>query len=81
MQETQVWSLNWEDPMGHGSKFMQHNYWPGALEPALHNVRSQRNEKPAHRNKRGVLTHRSQRKLALALALAHGAMKTQHSQK
>ena len=51
LQETRVWSLIQEDPTCHGAtKPISHNYWACALEPMLHNKRSYRNEKPAHRN-------------------------------
>ena len=60
MQGTRVRSLVWEDPTCRGAtKPPSHNYWahmpqllkPTCLEPVLHNNRSHRNKKPAHRNK------------------------------
>ena len=59
MQGTWVRALTQEDPTCHGAtKPMCHNYWacvpqllkPARLETVLHNKRSHRNEKPAHRN-------------------------------
>ena len=52
MQRTQVCFLVQEDPICHGAtKPMRHHYWsPRALEPTLHNKRSDRKEKPAHSN-------------------------------
>ena len=49
MQETQVWSLVQEELTCQGkTKPLRHNYWACALEPVLHNKRSQHNEKPLH---------------------------------
>ena len=41
IQETQVWSLVWENPTRHGAaKPVLHSHWnPCALEPVLHNER------------------------------------------
>ena len=59
MQDTRVRALVWEDPTCRGAtKPVRHNYWarvpqllkPVCLQPVLHNKRSHRNEKPAHRN-------------------------------
>ena len=37
MQETQIWSLVWEDPTcGGATKPVHHNYWTCALEPGSH---------------------------------------------
>ena len=36
MQETQVWSLIWEDSMSQGAaKPVHHSYWACALEPKI----------------------------------------------
>ena len=61
---------------------VSHNYWarvpqllkPAHLEPVLHNKRSHRYEKPAHRNKEQPL-------LAATRERPHAATKTQRSQK
>ena len=59
MQGTQFQALVWEDSTCHrATKSVRHNYWarvpqllkPVHLELMLHNKRSHRNEKPAHRN-------------------------------
>ena len=51
MQGTRVRALVREDPTCHGAtKPVRHNYWTCTLEPVLCNKRSQRKEKPAHRN-------------------------------
>ena len=52
MQGTRVRSLVREDPKCRGAtKPLRHDYWACALEPALCNERSHRNEKPAHHTK------------------------------
>ena len=52
MHGTRVQSLVWEDSTCFGAtKPMSCNYWSlPALEPMLHNQRSQSSEKPTHRN-------------------------------
>ena len=38
MQETQVWSLIWEEAPCYGAtKLVPHNHWACALEPGSHN--------------------------------------------
>ena len=77
MQETQVQSLVWEDPTGHGAtKSVCHNYWarmPARLKPMLHNKRRHRNEKSAHRNEEYP-------SLDATRESPRAAMKTQRSQ-
>ena len=51
VQETQVWSLVWEDSTCHrATKPMHHNYSACTLEPIFHKKRSHHNEKPMHHN-------------------------------
>ena len=53
MQETQVWSLVWEDPTCQGAnKPMCHSYWACSLEPGNCNCWSPRTLEPMLCNKR-----------------------------
>ena len=95
MQETQVWSLIWEDPTCHGaSKAMHHNYLPCALQPGSHNYWAHTRQllklatlEPILSNKRNHCsekpTHCNWRvpHACLNWNKAHEATKTQHSQK
>ena len=83
MHGTQVRALVQEDPTRRGAaKPVRHNYWsrvpqllkPARLNPVLHNERSHRNEKPAHRSE-------EQPPLTTTRESPRAATKTQHSQK
>ena len=72
MQETQIWSLVWENPTFCGAtKPVYHHYQACVLGPRNRNSSPYATTTEAH----------MPRPCALQLEKAHTAMKTQHSQK